>query len=64
MFCSFETIRGMYVRNVELSSLKNMIRSWNTTVQWWMAAYVYQQFPFRQKLIRWDIVHDALQIAK
>ncbi|CAB4024451.1 Hypothetical predicted protein [Paramuricea clavata] len=49
---SFETIRGMYVRKVELSSLKDMIRSWNTTVQWWMAAYVYQQFPLRNKLVR------------
>ena len=50
--CSFETIRGMYLKHVEFSSLKMMIRNWNTTVQWWMATYVYQPFPYRQKLVR------------
>lgn len=42
----FETIRNIDVIGVETSyRVRKTMKMWNTTVQYWMAVYVYKQFP-------------------
>lgn len=42
----FETIRCMNIWGVETCYLvRNAMKVWNITVQYWMAAYVYKTFP-------------------
>ncbi|XP_043283396.1 lysophospholipid acyltransferase 7 [Venturia canescens] len=47
----FETIRNIDVFGVETCyQVRKAMKMWNTTVQYWMAVYVYKQFP--SKLLR------------
>ncbi|KAK0162098.1 hypothetical protein PV327_008463 [Microctonus hyperodae] len=44
----FKTITNINIWGVETShSVRMAIKNWNTTVQYWMANYVYKTFPYK-----------------
>ncbi|XP_033214251.1 lysophospholipid acyltransferase 7 [Belonocnema kinseyi] len=45
---NFEAIHNMYVEKVETCiTVREAMKVWNTTVQYWMAHCVYKRFPFK-----------------
>lgn len=46
---SFGTVQNIDIFDVEFSSsVRHAMKSWNKTVQWWLANYVHRQIPFKQ----------------
>ncbi|CAB4010107.1 Hypothetical predicted protein [Paramuricea clavata] len=45
----FETIRNIKIWETEFApTLHKTTKTWNMTVQWWLAQYFYRKFPFKQ----------------
>ncbi|XP_028395478.1 lysophospholipid acyltransferase 7-like [Dendronephthya gigantea] len=45
----FETIRNIRLWETEFApTLHKTTKTWNMTVQWWLAQYFYKKFPFKQ----------------
>lgn len=52
-YYSFETIRTIKIFEVEFSpSMANTMKSWNITIQWWMATFVHRKLPFKNRNLR------------
>lgn len=50
---SFDTIRNIKPGGSEWSStVRDGMRSWNMTVQWWLANYVHKRWPNHLKQFR------------
>ena len=44
----FETVRNIDIHGCELSpTVRTGVRSWNTTVQFWLAHTIYRRLPFK-----------------
>lgn len=49
----FETLRNIRPLEIETSStVRESLRSWNMTVQWWLVAHVYKNIHFTSKLTK------------
>ncbi|XP_072102444.1 lysophospholipid acyltransferase 7 [Mobula birostris] len=49
----YETIRNIDPYNTDFcSSVKDGMKYWNMTVQWWLATYIYHRAPVKAKLLR------------
>ena len=46
---SFGTVQNIDIFDVEFSSsVRQAMKAWNKTVQWWLANYVHRQVPFKK----------------
>lgn len=45
---NFETIRSVIISKCEFEpTVRQCMKSWNMTIQYWLAAYVYKRFPIK-----------------
>ena len=59
LFCifSFETTHNIVIYGVELApTMKEAMKVWNMTVQWWMATYVYKKLPVKSSQARYVVL--------
>ncbi|XP_051865767.1 lysophospholipid acyltransferase 7 [Pristis pectinata] len=58
----YETIRNIDPYNTDFcSSVKDGMKYWNMTVQWWLASYIYRHAPMKPRLLRvgWTMLVSA-----
>ncbi|XP_072350884.1 lysophospholipid acyltransferase 7-like [Scyliorhinus torazame] len=58
----FETIKNIDPRNTDFcTSVKDGMKYWNMTVQWWLANYVYRRAPMKARILRigWTMLVSA-----
>ena len=49
----YKTITNILPYETEFSTtIRSTIRTWNMTVQWWLASHVYKKIPIKQKTVR------------
>ncbi|XP_078393530.1 membrane-bound acylglycerophosphatidylinositol O-acyltransferase mboat7 [Cetorhinus maximus] len=49
----FETIRNIDPHNTDFcTSVKDGMKYWNMTVQWWLANYIYRSAPVKTRILR------------
>lgn len=46
-FYNFETIHNIDEISAETNDVRGSLKSWNMTVQWWLAVNVHRRFPMR-----------------
>ena len=50
---NFKTVYNIKIFEVELgTSMKEIMRDWNMTVQWWISTYVYKRLPFKSYYLK------------
>jgi len=50
---NFETVHSLDIYGCELAStVREGMRAWNMTVQYWLATYVYKRLPFKSGPLR------------
>jgi len=54
---SFETVHNLDLYGCELAStVREGMRAWNTTVQYWLATYVYKRLSLKASALRFPFL--------
>lgn len=60
---NFETIHSVIVSSCEFEpTVRQSMKSWNMTIQYWLAAYVYKRFPV--KSLRYGYIYIYIFLTK
>lgn len=61
---NFETVHNLDLYGCEMApTVREGMRAWNMTVQYWLATYVYKRVPFRASSFRFLIFNLVLHLA-
>ena len=61
---NFDTVHNLDLYGCELAStVREGMRAWNMTVQYWLASYIYKRVPVRASSLRFLILDLFLDLA-